>query len=101
MSDTYRRDTIWMPYGYRGHMGSVINLINNDVNTDVTPLKIVGLNNYRRLQGGATCTTFRRPWKEVLRQLAAKPQGRIAADGAGQAGGGVVQAGGEGSADSS
>ena len=35
-----------MPYGYRGHMGSGINLINNDVNTDVTPLKIVGLNNY-------------------------------------------------------
>ena len=28
-------DTIWMTYGYRGHMGSVINLINNDVNSDV------------------------------------------------------------------
>ena len=52
------------------------------ITTDVTPLKIVGLNNYRRLQGAATCRTFRRPWKEVLRQLAAKPQGRIAAYGA-------------------
>ena len=54
-----------MPYGYRGHMGSGITLSINDVNrdvgcsyyrhpwrgldgitTDVTPLKIVGLNNY-------------------------------------------------------
>ena len=26
MSDTCRRDTIWIPYGYRGHMGSGISL---------------------------------------------------------------------------
>ena len=83
MSDTCRRDTLWIPYGYRGHMGSGITIINADGNrdvgcsyyrhpwrgldridplpaqknskdralplgitTDVTPLKIVGLNNY-------------------------------------------------------
>ena len=28
-------DTIWMPYGYRGHMSNVINIINNDVISDV------------------------------------------------------------------
>ena len=28
-------DTIWMTYGYRGHMGSGITIINADVNRDV------------------------------------------------------------------
>ena len=35
MSDTCRRDTLWIPYGYRGHMGSGITLSINDGNRDV------------------------------------------------------------------
>ena len=60
------------------------------ITTDVTPLKIVGLNNYRRLQGVATCDTFRWPWKDKPVQLEQVSTG-----------GGVVQAGGEGIADAS
>ena len=40
--------------------------------TEQTPLKIVGLNNYRRLQGVPTWDAFRGAGKEVLRQVDAK-----------------------------
>ena len=115
MSDTYRRDTLWIPYGYRGHMGSGINLIISEVKvmlgaatcrtfggldgtdplpaqkkqrprtlgitTDVTPPKIVGLNNFRWLQGAQVAQAGGRG-KRFLRKLRKKSK--------------VVQAGGEG-----
>ena len=99
MSGTCRRDTIWMPGIWATSLLVMLVVTTNDtlgggwteqtplpaqkqqkprtlgITTDVTPLKIVGLNNYRRLQGVPTWDAFRRPWKEVSRQVAAKPQG--------------------------
>ena len=45
------------------------------ITTDVTPLKIVGLNNFRWLQGVPTWDTFGWPEKEVSAQVAPKVQG--------------------------
>ena len=49
MSGTYRRDTLWIPYGYRGHMGNVIK-----TSLIVTLLVVRGVTTNDTLGGGWT-----------------------------------------------